>query len=165
MERRDLSAAGWLTSRLTALALAAVGLWFATRPDALGWGAAVRLCGSEGALLAVGVGCAFFVAAALAYEKDRLRLHAAETLEALHELLYGRDYRREREAIGVLVGALESSSDEARDAAYRHLVRLTGQNFACDARVWAAWWAVHERRWSRARSDAAREGPSDPEAP
>ena len=150
MQRRELTATAWLVRRLGVGAMVLVGLFFVFRPDWLGWPQLARAVGGESALVSIGAGCAFLVAAALAAEKDRLRVRMAELMEGLNDLLYGKDHRREREAVEILLRTLASEDEATRATAHRHLVRLTGQRFAPDHRVWAAWWAVHERTWSRA---------------
>lgn len=154
MDRRDLSATSWITSRLTALVLAAFGVLFLFRPSWLGWDALTARLGGETGVVAAGLGIAFFVLASLSFEKNQMRVQQAETAEALHQLLYGRDHSKHREAIGILVNAMRSADPAARRAAHENLVRLTGQNFAEDADVWAAWWRTNEKAWSRRGPDA-----------
>lgn len=150
MERRDLTATAWMGSRLGAAALVLIGLFFVFRPEWLGWSRIAEAAGGETALVSVGAGCAFLLAAGLAVEKDRLRVRVAELMEGLNDLLYGKDHRRDREAIAILLRSLASDDPESRAHAHKHLVRLTGQQFAADPKVWTAWWAGHERTWSRA---------------
>jgi len=154
MERRDLTATAWFGTRLGAVVLVCAGLFFVFRPEWLGWSRVAETVGGETALLSVGVGCAFLLAASLAVEKDRLRVRMAELMEGLNDLLYGKDHRRDREAVEILLGSLESPDATVRETAHRHLVRLTGQNFAADPRVWRSWWEAHRRTWSRASSAA-----------
>lgn len=151
MEKKDLTATSWLATRLTAGLLALVGALFLLRPSWLGWDALVSWLGSESRLLAVGLGAAFFLIASLAYEKDQLRVRNAELMEALNQLLYGKDYSQQREAIEILLTALESKDATARRTAHENLVRITGQNFAEDAQVWRAWWAAHRNTWAKRR--------------
>lgn len=149
MQRRDLTATAWFGTRLGACVLVVVGLFFVFRPEWLGWTRIAEAVGGESALLSVGVGCAFFLAASLAVEKDRLRVRMAELMEGLNDLLYGKDHRRDREAVEILLRSLESPDAAARDTAHKHLMRLTGQTFAADPRVWRSWWEAHQRTWSR----------------
>lgn len=162
MDRSDLTATSWVTTRLTAIVLAAFGLFFLFRPDALGWGALVRWLGSEERVLAAGVGVGFLVLAALSLEKNALRLRVAELMEGLNQLLYGKDFARDREAIELLLRALEGKDATARETAHKHLVRLTGQHFAPDPLVWRAWWTANVKTWT-ARA-ATRGGGDDPAA-
>lgn len=163
MQRQDLTATSWAASRLTAVALVFAGILFLFRPDALGWGALSRWAGGDVNLIAAGVGCGFLVLAALSLEKHQIRVRTAELVEGLNQLLYGKDYARDREAIELLVRALEGADPDARATAHRHLVRLTSQNFAADPRVWRAWWAANERTWA-ARADAPGAAPPPPES-
>ncbi len=150
MEREDLTATRFLTSRLFAGFVGVIGVWFFLRSDTLGFSAVAEMVGGESRLVAAGVGLALLILAALAFEKDRLRVRTAEVMEGLHQLLYGRDYQREREAIEILVTAMESGDAERLQSSHEHLSRLTGQNFAADARVWRSWWDANCARWSRA---------------
>jgi hypothetical protein len=158
MQRQDLSAASFVTTRLTALLLALAGVLFLFRPSWLGWDALVRSLGGETAVLGAGIGVGFLLLASLSYEKNQLRVRVAEQTEALHQLLYGKDYSQHREAIEILVRALEGTDAGARKAAHEHLVRLTGQNFAADAGVWRAWWEASRRTWAVRRPDGAGPG-------
>ena len=164
MRKQDLTATSWFTSRMGALLLAAVGLFFMFRPRWLGWAWLSEAVGGETALVSVGVGCAFLLCASLAIEKDQLRVHAAEMMESLHTLLFGKSYRQDREAIEILLTSIENSDSAVSDSAYAHLKRLTGQNFARDPSVWRSWWAAHQKTWSR--GGGAQEGDaSDVEEP
>jgi hypothetical protein len=158
MERKDLTATSWATSRLTAAALGALGVFFLLRPDWLGWDALAGILGGEVGVLACGVGAAFLVLASLSLEKHALRVRCAELMEGLNQLLYGKDYSRDREAIGILLRSLDGKDPAARETAHRHLVRLTGQNFAPDPAVWRAWWATYEKTWA-ARRTSDGQGP------
>ena len=91
--------------------------------------------------------------ASLSIEKDQLRVHAAEMMESLHSLLFGKSYKQDREAIEILIASLETGDTSASDNAYAHLKRLTGQNFAKDAQVWRSWWTAHQKTWSRAEGE------------
>ena len=149
MERRDLTATAWMGTRLGAGVLVLVGLFFVFRPEWLGWSRIAGAVGGETALVSIGAGCGFLLAAALSVEKDRLRVRVAELMAGLNDLLYGKDHRRDREAIEILLRSLGADDPAVRDAAHRNLVRLTGQRFAPDAQVWQAWWEAHGRTWSR----------------
>jgi hypothetical protein len=153
MRKQDLTATSWFTSRMGALFLAAVGLFFMFRPKWLGWSWLADAFGGETALVSAGVGCAFLLCASLAIEKDQLRLHAAEMMESLHSLLFGKSYKQDREAIEILLNTIENPDTSVSDSAYVHLARLTGQNFAHDPAVWRSWWAAHQKTWSRASGE------------
>jgi hypothetical protein len=148
MERRDLTATNWFAARLKVAFLCAAAGFFLLRPSWLGWTSVTEWAGGETRLLGVGMALALFWIARLSWEKDQLRVGAAELMEALNQLLYGKDYASQRQAIEILLDALDARDDAARNAAHEHLVRLTGQHFAADARVWRAWWDAHRKTWS-----------------
>ena len=151
MDRGDLSAGNWFSSRAIVALLVIAGAYLVLQPEWLGWSSLVKAVGGEARLVAVAVGIAFFVLAAQSWEKHQLRIQSAETMEALHQLLYGKDYKRDREAIDILMTALETGSPENAKSAYEHLKRLTGQNFAQDPKVWRAWWEANRRSFEKAR--------------
>lgn len=152
MDRRELSASNWFSSRAVVALLVVVGAYLVLQPDWLGWTRLANALGGESRLVAVAVGIAFFVLAAQSWEKHQMRVQSAETMEALHQLLYGKDYKRDREAIEILLTALESGSADNAKSAYEHLKRLTGQNFAADPKVWRSWWEANKRNFERTRS-------------
>jgi hypothetical protein len=158
MDRRHLSAGSWFTSRAVVALLILAGAYLVLQPDWLGWTSLAKALGGETRLVAVAAGIAFFLLAAQSWEKHQLHVQAAETTEALHQLLYGKDYKRDREAIEILLTALETGNPDNAKSAHEHLKRLTGQNFAQDPAVWRAWWEANKRSFERARS--APEAPS-----
>jgi hypothetical protein len=151
MERSDLSASNWFSSRAVVGLLVLAGIFYGLRPDWLGYGALTRALGGEASLQGLGLGVGFFVLAAQSWEKASIRVQMAETLEALHQLLYGKDYRRDREAIEILLAALEAQTGENAKTAHAHLVRLTGQNFAQDPKVWRSWWEANKKTFEKSR--------------
>lgn len=151
MDRKDLTATSWIGSRVVVALLVAAGAYLILQPEWLGYDALARSLGGDARLAAVATGIAFVVLAAQSWEKHQMRVHAAETLEALHQLLYGKDYRRDREAIEILLTALESQTGDNAKTAHAHLVRLTGQNFAADPKVWRSWWEANKRTFERVR--------------
>jgi hypothetical protein len=158
MDRDELTATRWMTSRLVVGALVIVGAWVMTRPEWLGYAWLAKKVGGDANVQAIGLGCAFFVLAAQSWEISKLRLRVAELIEelkgnteGLRQLLYGKDYTRDREAIEILLTTLETASGEAAQIAHEHLCRLTGQNFAQDARVWRPWWEAHKKTFARAK--------------
>jgi hypothetical protein len=151
MQRGDLSASNWLSSRAVVGLLVLAGVFYGLRPDWLGYGAMVKAFGGEAGVQGLGIAIAFFVAAAQSWEKAQIRVQMAETLEALHQLLYGKDYRRDREAIEILLAALESQTGANAKTAHEHLVRLTGQNFAQDPKVWRSWWEANKKTFEKSR--------------
>lgn len=169
MERSDLTATSLFTSKLVAFALVGIGVLFVGQFDWLGWSSLVDAIGGESRLLSVGIGGGFFVLAALSLEKNALRTRCAELMQTLHQLLYGKDYRAEREMIDVLIKALESDEAPTRENAHAHLVRLTGLDMAADPAVWRAWWGANQRHFSLAQGggraageEGSSEGSGDP---
>lgn len=154
MDRKDLSAGSWFSSRAVVALLVLAGGYLVLQPEWAGWKSLANAVGGETRLVAVAAGIAFFLLAAQSWEKHQLRVQAAETMEALHQLLYGKDYKRDREAIEILLDALETGTADNAKSAYEHLKRLTGQNFASDPKVWRAWWEANKRSFERSRTAA-----------
>jgi len=157
MNRHDLTATNWVTTRLTAFVLLAIGIYFAVTLD--GTDPVSEWLGGRQRVLSFGLAAAFTLFAAHSMEKNALRVRVAELMEALNQLLYGKDYTRDREAIELLVRALEGTDGHSRETAHRHLVRLTGLQFAPDPFVWRAWWSANEKTWT---SRAASRGEGEP---
>lgn len=151
MDQDDLTATHFVTSRVVAFFLVVGGVFFLFRPDWLGWSALSKALGGDDRLLGVGVACSFFLLASLSFEKNQMRVRIAEVFTALNQLLYGKHYVRDREAIEVLVQALERGEGESAVKAHEHLVRLTGQNFAADPAVWRSWWEANQRHFELRR--------------
>jgi hypothetical protein len=177
MQHKDLTATGFVSSRITMFLLVLMGVFFAFQPSWLGWNTLVHWLddpvvaqgaspggglsvGTHGSgalrLVSFGLGCGFFLIAALSFEKDQIRVRIAEVMEALHQLLYGRDYARDREAIEILMRSLDAEDPAARRIAHENLVRLTGQHFADDPAVWRSWWEANKKTWARAKSGAKK---------
>jgi hypothetical protein len=150
MDRKDLSASNWFSSRLVVGLLVLAGIFYGLRPSWLGYAAAVKAFDGESTVQGVGLAIGFFILAAQSWEKAQMRVQMAEVLEALHQLLYGKDYRRDREAIEILLASLEAGGENAKTA-HSHLVRLTGQNFAQDPKVWRSWWEANKKTFEKAR--------------
>ena len=68
--------------------------------------------------------------------------------EAMNMLLYGKNYRRDREAVRILIRGLSSREEEVRIKSWENLKRLTGRDFALDEEVWRSWWQANEKRFS-----------------
>ena len=107
MDKSDLTASSWFATRATTALLVLLAVLFAFQPPWLGWRALSEWAGGEARLFGAGIGAAFLLLASLSLEKDRLRVQGAELMEALNQLLYGKDYSSQREAIGILLTALE----------------------------------------------------------
>lgn len=151
MERDDLTATRWFTARVAVCLLAGIGFFFLAQPSFLGWTQLASLLGGESKLVAMGVGMGFLVLAAQSWERHQMRVRMAELLEAMHQLLYGKDYSRDREAIEILLKSLETGDSSSAATAHSHLLRLTGQNFAQDPKVWRSWWEANKRSFERKR--------------
>jgi hypothetical protein len=146
MDREELTATSWFRSRVTVAAIIGLGLFFSLWPDAL-----VGVLGDRERVRGMALFLVFALLAWQSWEIAKLRVHMAELMEALHQLLYGKDYRRDREAIDILVDSLEKSGGETAKAAHAHLVRLTGQNFAADPKVWRSWWDANRKTFEKKR--------------
>src|SRR5688500_3515064 len=109
MDRKDLTATSWFATRAAMVLFILLAVFFLGQPRWLGWDLLVSWLGSEQRVVSAGVACAFLLIASLAFEKDRIRTQMAELMEALHQLLYGRDYARDREAIEILLTALDGA--------------------------------------------------------
>ncbi len=154
MDRDELTATNWFATRVVFGLLVVAGLFFLVQPDWLGWSWCAQRVGGETKLVSIGVGLAFVLLAAHSWEKAQTRVRMAELMEAMHQLLYGKDYARDREAIEILLAALESADAENAKTAHAHLCRLTGQNFAQDPKVWRSWWGANKKTFSRTKSGA-----------
>src|SRR5262245_8518634 len=149
MDRQPLTATGFFAAHAKVALYVAAAIVVALRPKWL-----VDLMGSEPELLGWALLAAFFALAVQSWALSQARLQMAELMEALNQLLYGKDYRRDREAIEILLVSLEGADATARKTAYTHLVRLTGQNFADDPKVWRSWWEANKKRFERRRDGA-----------
>jgi hypothetical protein len=128
--------------------LVMVGAWVVVAPPFLGWGTIYRR-GLDGVFLRVLCGFLFLFYAGALLERSRLRRRVDDLYEAVNMLLYGTNYRADREAVRILIRSLSSENGKVRQDAWEHLKRLTGQDFALDPQVWESWWSVHEKRFAR----------------
>ncbi|MFG0317259.1 MAG: hypothetical protein ACF8XB_08305, partial [Planctomycetota bacterium JB042] len=83
----------------------------------------------------------------------RVRGRMLDLMEEVLKVFYGPNFRRDRQAIDILVKAMESDNPSVRRSSAEHLKRLTGQDHGEDAAAWAGWWG------------AARAGYRSPDAP
>lgn len=88
--------------------------------------------------IAVGVLCCF--SAYLSRELFRLRARFLDLMEEVLKIFYGPNFRRDREAVDILVRAMSSPQSDVRKTAREHLVRLTGADHGSDAAAWESWW-------------------------
>ena len=128
---------------LTPVVLVLVGLWTIAGSDWLGFSAEWAPT-----ILRVLIGILFVFVAGLMVQTNSARKDTEEVYQALNMLLYGKNYRRDREAIRILLKALPSKDMDVSINAWKNLKELTGQNFARDAQVWKSWWAANEKRFA-----------------
>jgi hypothetical protein len=140
-------ARGGAADRALAVFLFLVGLWIVFAPGFLGWDH-LRERGLESAVMRLLVGSLFVFVSGTLIERKRTQRALADVHEALNMLVYGRNYRREREAIGILLKALRSADGDVREKAWKSLKDLTGCDFALDPEVWESWWKANERRFA-----------------
>ncbi len=94
-------------------------------------------------LVAGALGFLFLYVAWVAREQGRLRERLLDLMEEVLKVFYGPDFRRRRQAVDILVRALESEDLKVRATSREHLVRLTGVDLGADAAAWSQWWAEH----------------------
>lgn len=125
------------------MALVLVGLWTLAGSDVLGFS-------EEWAptILRILIGILFVFTAAMMVQLRAARSETREVYQALNQLLYGKDYRRDREAIRILLTSLGSKEEKVSTMAWQNLKQLTGQNFARDVKVWESWWKANEKRFA-----------------
>lgn len=104
-------------------------------------------------VLAAALGFLFLYVAWLAREQARVRERLLDLMEEILKIFYGPNFRRDRQAIDILVKAMESENADVRRSSAEHLTRLTGQEYGEDGGAWATWW------------ESARSGYRAPEAP
>ncbi len=132
-----------LAVKLTPVVLALVGVWTIAGSEWLGFSTEWTPT-----ILRVLIGILFVFAAGLAVQTNSVRGEIREVYQALNMLLYGKNYRRDREAIRILLTALASKDEEISAKAWRNLKELTGQNFARDPRIWETWWSSNQKRFT-----------------
>ena len=157
MERREPRAGGvGLASAcgLLALLLFLVGLVGPVRRWLLPGDTLVRF-------LAVAVGFLALVVGSVALDLARTRARLLPALEEVLQALWGESFRQDRQAVDILVRALESEDPTARAAALRNLERLTGQAFGEDTEAWRRWWEANRSSFRRADSSPERSGRGD----
>jgi hypothetical protein len=133
-----------LVGLLLQVALVVLGVYVGVSPSALPEASGV-------ARLAI---AALFVGVALLFgEVQRVRRDLALVLSALKAQAGAAGSADRRDAVDVLVTALESPEVRVREVAHKNLVRLTGQDLPLDAGRWRDWWQA-------ARASFPREGPA-----
>jgi len=104
-------------------------------------------------LASASLGFLFLYVAWVAREHGRFRERVLDMVEGVLRIFYGSNFRQERQAIDILVNAMESETDSVRQNARQHLLRLTGEDFGADASAWSDWWAANRATF---RSPAAK---------
>ncbi|MBI4878250.1 MAG: hypothetical protein HY812_01125 [Planctomycetes bacterium] len=94
-------------------------------------------------LVAGALGFLFLYVAWVAREQGRLRERLLDLMEEVLKVFYGPDFRRRRQAVDILVRAMESEDQKVRATSREHLVRLAGVDLGADAAAWSEWWAEH----------------------
>ena len=148
-------------ARFSVVTLYVAGIYFIVvpllLPDLLGWKVLKKEFG-ENSILCLAVGFLFLYVAVLTREKHRLGEGMRDILEALHMVLYGPDFKKDRETVGILIRAVRSADSGVRESSLRSLRRMTGEDFGHDPEAWEAWWEKNRSRFRR--RDQARENPS-----
>ncbi|MBI1850815.1 MAG: hypothetical protein HYR85_10770 [Planctomycetes bacterium] len=132
-------------------------------PNASGWTRLTEAFG-ETAVLRCAIGFLFVYFATLTREKYRMKFIIEDVLEALNTFLYGKDYRRHREAVEILLRSLQSSDRNLRAKAVDALEKITGQRFGDDPGAWRKWWELNQRTF-RARVAGATPVEGSPQSP
>lgn len=139
-------AARLLVSFLISLALVFFAGWFAIADSAMPEGTSL--------VSRLGLTLLFLIAAILLGEVSKLRVHFGMLMGAIKAARGGegenpltpavpRDpAEAKRHAVAILIKSLDS--DDARETAHGHLIRLTGQDLPADSASWRAWWAENE---------------------
>lgn len=91
-------------------------------------------------LVATALGFLFLYMAWASKVIGRLRERLLDLAEEILKIFYGPDFRRERQAIAILIRAMESDNISVRRSSREHLMRLTGVDQGDDPAAWAQWW-------------------------
>ena len=91
-------------------------------------------------LVATALGFLFLYTAWASRGVAHLRERLLDLAEEMLKIFYGPDFRREREAVDILIRAMASDKESVRRSTREHLVRLTGQDLGEDQDAWARWW-------------------------
>ncbi|MFH0944067.1 MAG: hypothetical protein V2A76_02615 [Planctomycetota bacterium] len=105
-------------------------------------------------LVAAALAFLFLYAAWMTREQGRVRERLLDLMEEVLKIFYGPNFRREREAIDILLKGLDSDSPQVRRSSLEHLNRLTRQDFGDDGAAWRAWWVEHRSTFRSPQSGA-----------
>ena len=109
----------------------AFGIYLGFFPEALPGASLVARIGIAILFLAVGV---------LLGEISRVQSEDRTLIGALQAGAGSTVRRDDRQAIDILVSALESADPKRRETAHKNLLRLTQQNLPAEASAWRKWW-------------------------
>jgi hypothetical protein len=146
--------------RVKEIALARAGdfvgvVLFAAGGGYLAWriGAAAE---GEVQVLQVGACLASAVAGFLWLEIRQTRRELRRLHFLLDDVRFGAGTERDRDAVDILVRAVEGTAGPARETALRTLRKISGMEFGDDPRAWREWWTA-------ARATFVRPGPRGPQ--
>lgn len=94
-------------------------------------------------LTAAALGMVFFYLAIVSKDIGRVRERLLDLVEQILKLFYGPNFRRERQAIEILIRSMQSAESGVRATSRTHLKRLTGVDKGDDPEAWKAWWDTH----------------------
>lgn len=104
-------------------------------------------------VFALGMAVLFFYVAFLGFDIGRLRERLLDLAEQILRVFYGPNFRRERQAVDILVRALRSDDPGVRATSLSHLKRLTGQDLGDNAEAWDEWWQAHRATFRAATTE------------
>jgi hypothetical protein len=113
----------------------------------------------RGALTMFCLGALFVYVAALIHERQRLARSFHELLEAHESFLqtvYGKDYKKHRAAVDILIGTLGTDNAEVRRKVHEQLRRITGQTLPAEPGPWEAWWKENKASFTLDRGGGGR---------
>lgn len=104
---------------------------------------------------------------AMAVRAEMAYRRAARIADAVNELRFGRNYRKHRQAVEILLRSLASENPAVCRSAHHYLKEITGQDFGPDQAAWRKWWAANKATFTHARErpPPIPEGPESPESP
>lgn len=94
-------------------------------------------------LVVAGLGMVFLQLAIVSKDIGRVRERLLDLVEQILKLFYGPNFRRERQAVDILVRSMGSADAGVRATSRTHLTRLTGEDKGDDPEAWTAWWDSH----------------------
>ncbi|MHC4822023.1 MAG: HEAT repeat domain-containing protein [Planctomycetota bacterium] len=112
----------------------------------LALGAAVFFESQEIRLVVV-VLCVF--CAVLWLHSRRLERQLAHFDDMLTDVRFGEGTKRDRDAVDILVRAMETPDPNVRETALKTLRKITEQDFGHDADQWQKWWIVARPTFKR----------------